>query len=126
MQIIIVDDQAVFRRSLKMILQRMHPESDISEAENGKVFLDIARIKKPDLVFMDINMPVMDGFKATNLILEEYPDLKIICISLHDNYEYKLKMEQAGASAFLNKGMSRQQLSETIKSVMNDKKCFDA
>jgi DNA-binding NarL/FixJ family response regulator len=109
-----------------MILQKMHPEADISEAENGQIFLAKAMDNKPDLVFMDIHMPVMDGFEATDLIMNKYPDLKIICISMHDNYEYKMIMERKGASAFLVKGMSRQQLAQTIESVMQNNKCFDA
>ena len=77
-QVIVVEDHSIFRAGLKKVLENIDNVKVIGEAENGAVFLEMLKKKVPDIVLMDIKMPVMDGIEATEKALQLYPDLKVI------------------------------------------------
>ena len=98
MRVQIADDHSKYRSSLRAALER-HPGIEvIAEADNGKTALDQARENRPDVVLMDINMPVMDGIEATRQLVLLFPDLPVIMLSVHEDVEYRRMAFRVGAS----------------------------
>jgi len=102
-KIIIVDDHTLFRNGLRILINNMDEYQVIAEAANGKQFLDLIDKDVPDLVLLDINMPVMDGIEAATLAHEKYPELKIITLSMYGEEDYYYKMVNAGVKGFVLK-----------------------
>ena len=102
-KIIIVDDHTLFRNGLRILLNNMENYLVVAEAANGKQFLDLLEKEIPDLVLLDINMPVMDGIEAATIAHEKYPDLKIITLSMYGEEDYYYKMVNAGVKGFVLK-----------------------
>jgi len=102
-KVIIVDDHTLFRNGLRILLNNLENYQVVAEAANGKQFLDLLKINVPDLVLMDISMPVMDGIEASTIAHELYPDLKIITLSMYGEEDYYYKMVNAGVKGFVLK-----------------------
>ncbi|MDP3645254.1 MAG: response regulator transcription factor [Bacteroidota bacterium] len=102
-KVIIVDDHTLFRNGLRILLNNLENYHVIAEAANGKQFLDMLEKNVPDLVLLDINMPVMDGIEAATFAHEKYPDLKIITLSMYGEEDYYYKMVNAGVKGFVLK-----------------------
>lgn len=102
-KIIIVDDHTLFRNGLRILLNNTNDYQVIAEAANGKEFLELLKTDMPDLVLMDISMPVMDGIEASKLAHELYPDLKIITLSMYGEEDYYYKMVNSGVKGFVLK-----------------------
>lgn len=117
-KIILVDDHALFRNGLKILLNTIPKIEVIGEAGNGKQFLELLETQNPDIVLIDINMPVMDGIEATQLATEKYSDLKIIALSMFGEEDYYYKMINAGVKGFLLKNSEINEVAEAIKQVM--------
>ena len=81
-KVMIVDDHEIFRDGVKLVLSQTKEFEIIAEASNGQEFLDIIELNMPEVVLMDISMPVMDGVAATKKAIEMYPELKIITLSM--------------------------------------------
>jgi len=101
--VVIVDDKASYRRTLKNILTMIGGVEIIGEATNGEDYLELIRKITPDITFMDIEMPIMDGIEATKRALAIKKDLVIIGISIFSNDAYIDKMMEAGARGYLLK-----------------------
>jgi len=102
-KVIIVDDHTLFRNGLRILINTMEDYQVVSEASNGKQFLDLLETDIPDLVLLDINMPVMDGIEAATIAQKLYPDLKIITLSMYGEEDYYYKMVNAGVKGFVLK-----------------------
>jgi len=102
-KVIIVDDHTLFRNGLRILLNNMENYHVMAEAANGKQFLELLKTSVPDLVLMDISMPVMDGIEASTIAHELYPDLKIITLSMYGEEDYYYKMVDAGVKGFVLK-----------------------
>lgn len=102
-KVIIVDDHTLFRNGLRILINNMDNYQVVAEAANGKQFLEQLRNEIPDLVLMDISMPVMDGIEASTIAHELYPDLKIITLSMYGEEDYYYKMVNAGVKGFVLK-----------------------
>jgi len=102
-KVIIVEDHAIFREGLKRIIDEIDDMELVAEAPNGAVFLEILRKVSPDLVLMDIQMPVMDGIEATEKALKMDPSLKILVLSMFGEEEYVYSMVDKGITGFLLK-----------------------
>lgn len=122
--VIIVEDQHIFRSGLKLLLKEIPWIQLMDEAGNGKDFLDILKDKKPDIVLMDIKMPVMDGFEATQKALELYPDLKVLILSMFGEEEYLVRMLETGIRGFLLKNVEEDELKTALKIVSEGKNYF--
>jgi PAS domain S-box-containing protein len=113
--ILLVDDHKIMRQGLSSLLQFENDLEVIAEAENGQRALEMARQHKPDVVVMDVNMPVMNGIEATKILMKEMPHLKVIALSMHLDGEAANAMREAGAVAFLTKGGPSEDLVEAIR-----------
>ncbi|KJR39550.1 DNA-binding response regulator [Vibrio navarrensis] len=116
-RIVIVDDHQVV---LDGFMARLEIEPDIEvvgTASNGLEALDAVRRHKPDVVLMDISMPIMNGIEATRLIKEEFPESKVLMLTMHDNREYIMKVMQEGAVGYMLKEISAEKMVQAIKTV---------
>lgn len=116
-KIIIVDDHEIFRNGLKMVLRKIKYIHVVAEATNGQEFLDIIRTTSADIVLMDIEMPVMNGIDATNQVLKEQPELKVIALTMFNDNNYIQSMLDAGVKGFLIKNINKETLERAIKMV---------
>ena len=98
----------------------------IGQAGNGREALDQARVLRPDIVLMDIAMPVMDGLEATLRFREEMPSIRILILSMHDEPEYVAKIIQAGAAGYVLKDVAAAELLRAIATVRDGGHYFSA
>ncbi len=124
LKLMIVDDHRIVRESLGALLNKMHDFEVVEIAENGQEAIDLALSKQVDIVLMDINMPVMDGINASMELRRRKPEIKIIALTLYDDYYYIEKMLKAGASGYLAKDSSYDELVSAIISVGIDNKQY--
>lgn len=122
--IIIVDDHLIFRQGLKAIINFEDIGSIIGEASNGEEFLNLLKTLTPDLVLMDIDMPQMNGFEATQKALAVLPELKIIAFTVFAEEEYFNRMKVIGAKGFILKSDGFNELENAIKIVMSGESYF--
>jgi len=118
-KITIADDQELLRQSLQIILGATEGFDVIDAVENGREVIRSVRNQKPDIILMDIRMPEIDGVTCTQLIKENYPDIKIIILTTFDDDEYVFNALKYGASGYLLKGVSPKELSNAIRKVYN-------
>jgi DNA-binding NarL/FixJ family response regulator len=104
MKILIADEQALFRYSLRSLLETRGLEV-LGEARNGREAVDLSRQLKPDLVLMDLAMPEMDGFAATRLISAEQPEVKVVILTACDEDSKLFEAIKAGAQGYLLKNL---------------------
>lgn len=116
-RVVIADDHAIVREGISSLLE-MQPDIEVAgEARNGQEVLDKARELKPDIILMDITMPGMSGLEATRLIREQNPDTKVLVLTMHEGDEYFFKLLDAGASGYLVKGCSSEELVTAMRAV---------
>lgn len=113
-KLVIVDDSMETRNNIKMLLSFENRIEIIGEAENGEEALFVVQEARPDIVLMDINMPVMDGIRATEEISLSVPETTVIIISVQGEMEYVKKAMTAGAREFLSKPFNGDELATTI------------
>jgi len=118
-KIVIVDDHEIFRNGLKMAINRLKFAQVTGEASNGMEFLNLLQSVEVDIVLMDIEMPVMNGIDATRLALKEYPELKIIALTMFNEPDYIQSMIDAGVKGFLLKNIKKDTLAKAIMTVYN-------
>ena len=116
---LIVDDQELFRESLKVVLG-VNPEIEVTDAVPGVAeALKSAARECPDVVLMDIRMPGMDGVEGTRLMKERFPNIKVIVLTTFDDDDYVFGALKHGASGYLLKGSSLSELSKAIQIAYN-------
>jgi two-component system response regulator DegU len=113
-RILVVDDHQIFRESLRQIIEGRKDMEVVAEADNGSSAIKQVQKFKPDIVIMDIRMPVVDGIDATRRIKSKYPEIKIIALSSHSDRSYVEKMMQAGASDYMSKICSPNELIKCV------------
>jgi len=119
LKIAIVDDVEMTRIGLSFLLNKFKDFELVGEASNGRMFLNLLATVKPDLVLMDVNMPIMNGIDATRESIKKYPDLKIIALT-NDDAEASIEdMIAAGAKGFLMKKVDSNELNKAIEIVVN-------
>ena len=121
-RVLIVDDHALMRETLRSFLESLPGLEVVGEAENGLVAVQVAREKKPAVVVMDVIMPEMDGIEATRLITTEMPEVKVIALSMHCDEGYREALRQAGASCFVPKDSAFEELIRAIEGVTADER----
>ena len=123
-KIIIVDDHLLFREGMKLLIEKEGMAEVIGEAENGQVFLDLLKHLTPDLVLMDIEMPVMGGLEACTKAKVIRPDLKILVLTMLSEKDHYTEMINAGAMGFIVKTSGKQELEKAIKTVIEGESYF--
>ncbi len=126
MKVFIVDDHNLFREGLSFLLSRDNEIAEIYEAKNGRELLDNLIKTKPDIILMDIEMPLMNGIDATREALKIYPESKIIALSMHANENYYSEMIDAGAKGFLLKNSKFEDVKKAITDVNNGNNFFSS
>ncbi|MCX4328650.1 MAG: response regulator transcription factor [Lachnospiraceae bacterium] len=116
-KVIIADDQELIRQSLQIILRAERDIEVIDTVANGVEVVRSVRKEKPDVILMDIRMPEMDGVVCTEIIKENYPNIKIIILTTFDDDEYVFNALKYGASGYLLKGISTKELADAIRKV---------
>lgn len=116
-RILLVDDQHIIRQGLKSMLKSDANIEVIGEAENGQRALEFIAKSQPDIVLMDIRMPVMDGVAATKAITENYPNVKVLVLTTFDDDEYVFQAMRLGAKGYLLKDTEPDVLMLAIRSV---------
>lgn len=125
-KIAIADDQHLFREGLIFIIEEEDDFEVLFDAENGQVLLQkIDTYGIPDIVLMDVKMPVMDGMEATKRLKELYPQVKVISISTYDHTDYVLHLLDLGVSGYLLKHASGQDVTKAIRVVAEKGFYFD-
>ena len=114
-QVLIVDDQPRARQSLRALLSTWPPAAEVREAADGREAVQRIQERQPDVVFMDIRMPEMDGLQATQLIKARWPQVKVVVLTLYG--EYEAEALAAGADGFISKGESPDRLLATLSAV---------
>ncbi|MEL7035945.1 MAG: response regulator transcription factor [Cyanobacteria bacterium J06592_8] len=116
-KILLVDDQSIIREGLSSLLQAKPDLEVIGEAENGQVAVDLALKLQPDIILMDVRMPIMDGVAATRSLSQQLPQTKVLVLTTFDDDEYITKAIQNGAKGYLLKDTPSEELAETIRAV---------
>jgi DNA-binding NarL/FixJ family response regulator len=116
-RILLVDDQDLFRQGLAALLDLEEDLSIVAQANNGQVAIEQASLTQPDVILMDIRMPVCDGVKATQEIHQRFPWMRILVLTTFDEDEYIWQSLQAGASGYLLKSTPSTQLATAIRTL---------
>ncbi len=116
-RVLIVDDHTIVRDGICALLNLAGDIEAVGEAANGRDALEMVRRLSPNIVLMDIAMPLMDGLEATRRIHKEFPDTKVIALTQYEDREYVLPVIEAGASGFISKMAASSELTSAIRSV---------
>ena len=115
--ILLVDDHALVRAGIRALVERLPDIASIAEAKDGREALRFVREQKPDLILMDIAMPGLNGLEATARITKEFPDVRVIVLSMYSNDEYVREAIKAGAAGYMVKSGAAVELEKAIKAV---------
>jgi DNA-binding NarL/FixJ family response regulator len=119
-RVLVVDDHAFIRRGVNSILQSF-PEWELcAEAENGQEAVRLADELRPEVIIMDVSMPVLNGIEATKLISRSHPEIKIVLLTLHDSAELLRSGFRAGARGYLLKSDAEQELLKALRVVVGE------
>jgi len=121
-RIIIADDHRLFREGLVNLLSESKDIEIVAQAENGRDVIEKAKELIPNVVIMDIGMPIINGVEATKQLFKELPAIKVIALSMHSDKQYIKGMLEAGASGYLFKNCAYDELIEAIHTVNSGKK----
>lgn len=124
-RIAIVDDQELIRESLKIIINSDSDFEVASVAESGSELLEFLEKDAVDVVLMDVRMPEMTGVECTRIVKKKYPQTKVIILTTFDDDEYIFDALKYGASGYLLKGCSLEELSQSIHNVLEGGACFN-
>ena len=125
-KVMLVDDEQLIRSGLKIMLETYPDIEVIHQAGNGREAFECCKIEVPDVVLMDIRMPVSTGIEGTKLIKEAYPEVKIVMVTTFQDTEYIVEAMQYGASGYLLKDSSYEAIYDGIKVALSGKVVMDA
>jgi DNA-binding NarL/FixJ family response regulator len=125
MKILLCDDQLVIRDGLEMLLNLEKDFQVVGAAQDGVEAVESAMQNQPDLILMDLRMPIMNGIEATREIHAKIPAIKILVLTTYDDDEWVFDAIRAGASGYLLKDTSRQKIVEAIRGTMEGKSFID-
>ncbi len=116
-KLVIIDDHQLFREGVKRILS-LEPTIDVvAEGDDGEIAIDLVQKHQPDVILMDINMPKVNGVEATRRLIETFPNVKVLILSIHDDESYVTHVLKTGAAGYLLKEMNADSLIEAVKVV---------
>ena len=116
-RIVLADDHTILRNGIRAILDDEPGMEIVGEADDGRTAVNVACQLKPDIVIMDIAMPLLNGLEATRQIRRTCPGVKVIILTMHDNEEYVIQMLEAGAMGYILKDAAARELIQAIRTV---------
>ena len=116
-RVLVVDDHTIMREGICALLKLATDIEVVGEAANGREALDMAKQLTPDVVVMDISMPVMDGREATRRMTKDMPGIKILVLTQYDDKEHVLSLIEAGACGFVSKKAAFEELSSAVRCI---------
>jgi len=124
-RVVVADDQALVRAGLKMVLEAEEDIEVVGEAADGEQVLEVARRTRPDVVLMDIRMPVLDGLEASRRLLATDDPPKVLVLTTFDEEEYLYEALRAGTSGFLLKVSPPERLISAVRTVADGNALID-
>ncbi|HOT92652.1 MAG TPA: response regulator transcription factor [Anaerolineae bacterium] len=124
-RVLIADDHRLFRQGLRQICETVGHFEVVGEAENGQEAVELTQQLKPDVVLMDVSMPVMDGVEATRLINAGVPSARIIILTMYRQDRYVFEAIKAGARGYLLKDIDEQELVDAVRAVHRGEALID-
>ncbi len=119
-KVAIADDHALFRTGVKTSLSIRKDIQMVAEAENGMQLLNLLKHVKPDVILLDIQMPIMDGLTTLPEIKKLYPDVKVIMLSMHNDHSMITRMMEIGANSYLTKDSDSETIYQAIRTCYAD------
>jgi len=116
-KILLADNHTLVRAGIRALLEQIPDVAVVAEAGDGREALKLVDQHRPNLVLMDITMPVMNGLEATGRIVKEYPQTRVVMLSVHNDEEYVLQSLRAGAVGYLLKDAGRAELEMAVAAV---------
>jgi DNA-binding NarL/FixJ family response regulator len=123
-KVIIADDHTLFRQGLKLILEDINNIEVIADVANGKELIETASELQPDLIIMDINMPLINGIEASRILLHNFPELKILVVSMYGDEQYYNSVIENGVKGFILKDAENTELRAAVSAILNGKTYF--
>ncbi len=117
---LLAEDHTIVRQGLRSLLEQSDDIKVIAEAEDGREAVNKTEQLKPDIVLMDISMPILNGIEATRQIKKKFPDIKVLILTMHTKEEYISQILHAGASGYLVKKSAHHELLSAIKAIQKD------
>jgi len=117
-RVLLVDDQPLFRTAIASLISGQDDLEVVGQAENGVIAVEKAHELRPDLVVMDVEMPVMGGVEATRLLHQQLPDVKVVMLTVSESDEHLFEAIRNGAQGYLLKDLRPEQLFDMLRSVM--------
>jgi len=124
LRILLADDHTVMRSGLRALLERQNNLEVVGEAENGRETVALCASLLPDVVIMDVGMPLLNGIAATQALLKQSPSTGVVMLSMHSDEAYVMRSLQAGARAYLLKDSAASELLAAIDAVSHGKSFF--
>lgn len=125
LRIILADDHAVLRDGLAFLINRQPGLRVVGQAGDGLELLNLVRLHRPDLVVMDLSMPKLGGLEATERLKTEFPEVRIVILTMHEDTGYLTRLVRAGADGFMLKRSAAERLIEGIRTVAGGQTWFD-
>jgi len=123
-RVLLVDDHAILREGIKALLEKQDNIEVVAEAADGREAIPKVAQFDPDVVVLDISMPLMDGLEATRQIKKENPDVRILVLTMHDDEEYFFQLLRAGASGYVTKKTVSRELVSAIEALCRGESFF--
>ena len=120
-RILLADDHKITRQGLRSLLEKQPDMEVVAEAEEGRTAVRLVQELVPNVVIMDVSMPDLNGMEATRRIIAEFPNVKIIALSMHSDSLFVTEMLRSGASGYLLKDCAFEELERAIRTVMANK-----
>lgn len=117
-RVVLADDHPIVRAGIRAELEKLNGTSVVGEASDGREALDLIRSLRPAVVFMDISMRGLNGLEATSRIVKEFPQVRVIILSMHQSDEYFWQALKSGASGYLLKKAATTELAAALKQVL--------
>ncbi|WP_026463186.1 response regulator transcription factor [Adhaeribacter aquaticus] len=123
-KVLLADDHFIVRNGIRSLLEGLTDVEIVGEAQNGAEAIAMVQELSPDVLMIDIAMPVMNGLEATAQISKQYKQTKALMLSMHNNEDYILKSVEAGAYGYLLKDSTRDEMLRALRTVANGEKYF--
>ncbi len=117
LRVVLADDHAIVREGLRALIDRQPDMEVVGEAGDGRAAVDVCERLLPDVIVMDLSMPVLNGTRAARELMERHPELKILALTVHEERSYLRELLEAGASGYLLKRVAAEELVHAIRRV---------